>query len=75
MINPDVMLPNLIDTVTSKLCDVNMLKVTKDDYFTYLTPEGELYDKSVIPGSDETVTAMNIKRESKVCKNNIYMIF
>lgn len=42
-----------------------MLKVSKDDYFIFLTPEGELYDKSVIPGNDE-ITSMNIKRESKV---------
>lgn len=65
-LNPDVILPTLIDNIINKLSDANMLKVTKDDYFTYLTPEGELYDKSVIPGSDETSNAMNMKRESKV---------
>lgn len=66
-INPDVLLPNLVDNVTSKLSDANLLRVTKDDYFTYLTPEGELYDKSVIPGSDEAIiNNVNMKRESKV---------
>lgn len=27
-----------------------LLAVTRDEYFTYLTPEGELYDKSQVPG-------------------------
>lgn len=67
-INPDAILPTMIDNVINKLGDVNMLKVTKDDYFIYLTPEGELYDKSVIPGNDESLNAINIKRESKVSK-------
>lgn len=66
-INPDVLLPTLVDNITTKLSDANILKITKDDYFTYLTPEGELYDKSVIPGNDEnTLNAINMKRESKV---------
>ncbi|XP_046621828.1 eIF-2-alpha kinase activator GCN1 isoform X1 [Neodiprion virginianus] len=65
---PDVILPALIVNVTSKLDDPEILKITKDEYFTYLTPEGELYDKSVIPGNDENeiLNAMNMKRESKV---------
>ncbi|XP_024940665.1 eIF-2-alpha kinase activator GCN1 isoform X2 [Cephus cinctus] len=65
---PDVILPSLISNVTGKLDDPEILRVTKDEYFTYLTPEGELYDKSVIPGNDENdiLNAMNMKRESKV---------
>ena len=65
---PDVILPTLISHVTCKLDDPEITKVTKDEYFTYLTPEGELYDKSVLPGNDENdiLNAMNMKRESKV---------
>ncbi|XP_012272971.1 eIF-2-alpha kinase activator GCN1 [Orussus abietinus] len=64
---PDVILPSLVSNVTNKLDDPEILKVTKDEYFTYLTPEGELYDKSVISSSDENeiLNAMNMKRESK----------
>ncbi|XP_016837247.1 eIF-2-alpha kinase activator GCN1 [Nasonia vitripennis] len=65
---PDVILPTLVAHVTAKLDDPEITKVTKDEYFTYLTPEGELYDKSVLPGNDENdiLNAMNMKRESKV---------
>ncbi|XP_048479681.1 eIF-2-alpha kinase activator GCN1-like isoform X2 [Plutella xylostella] len=32
------------------LRDPSLLRVTRDQYFTYLMPEGELYDKSAVPG-------------------------
>lgn len=48
--NPDVMLPNIISYVLETLEDPELLKITRDEYFTFLTPEGELYDKSIIPG-------------------------
>lgn len=65
---PDIILPVIISNITSKLDDVEILKVTKDEYFIYLTPEGELYDKSVLPTNDENdiLNSMNMKRESKV---------
>jgi hypothetical protein len=64
---PDVIIPLLISHITDKLNNPEITKVTKDEYFTYLTPEGELYDKSVLPGNDENdiLNAMNMKRESK----------
>lgn len=64
---PDAVLSTLITHVTEKLDDPEIIKVTKDEYFTYLTPEGELYDKSVMPGNDENdiLNSMNMKRESK----------
>lgn len=33
------------------LQDPALLRVTRHEYFTYLTREGELYDKSGVPGS------------------------
>ncbi|XP_033358048.1 eIF-2-alpha kinase activator GCN1 [Bombus vosnesenskii] len=65
---PDIILPAIVSNITNKLDDPEVLKVTKDEYFTYLTPEGELYDKSVLPTSDENdiLNSMNMKRESKV---------
>ncbi|CAG9759746.1 unnamed protein product [Ceutorhynchus assimilis] len=63
-LNPDIILPELLDYVKTKLEDPRICQVTKDDYFTFLMPEGELYDKTVIPGDDSNAE-MNLKRESK----------
>jgi hypothetical protein len=49
-LNADVVLPLLVAFVISHLSDPSILLVTKDQYFTFLTPEGELYDKSVLSG-------------------------
>jgi len=49
-VNPDIILPLLVVFVSNSLSDHSILRVTKDEYFTFLTPEGELYDKSVISG-------------------------
>ncbi|XP_034945471.1 eIF-2-alpha kinase activator GCN1 [Chelonus insularis] len=64
---PAVLLPSLIENVINNLNDPEILKVTKDEYFIYQTPEGELYDKSVLPDNDENdiLYSMNMKRESK----------
>lgn len=40
----------VLDYVKDKMGDSRIRQISKDDYFTYLTPEGELYDKSVLPG-------------------------
>lgn len=63
-LNAQAILPNVLNTVKLNLEDSRICQVTKDDYFTFLTPEGELYDKSVIPGEDSNAE-MNLKRESK----------
>uniref|UniRef100_A0A1B0AHF4 TOG domain-containing protein n=1 Tax=Glossina pallidipes TaxID=7398 RepID=A0A1B0AHF4_GLOPL len=65
-LSPDVILPLLIGKVTTELKNPNMVNVSDDDYFTYLTPEGELYDKSVIPNNEELYVTTGIKRENKV---------
>lgn len=49
-ISPDVILPAMIQLTTKRLKEISKTHVTRDEYFTYLTPEGELYDKSVITG-------------------------
>lgn len=36
--------------VLRALRDPALLRVTRDEYFAFLTPPGHLYDKSVIPG-------------------------
>lgn len=62
-ISPEIVLPLIIENVTTVLNEPAMSLVTDDEYFTFLTPEGELFDKSVIP-SDDQVTAQ-MKRENK----------
>lgn len=49
-LNSDALIPVLVEKVMEKLNDMKIRQITKDDYFTFLTPEGELYDKSVLPG-------------------------
>lgn len=63
-ISPEIVLPAVIDNVTEVLNEPAMSQVTDDEYFTFLTPEGELYDKSVIPNQDEQPTGQ-IRRENK----------
>jgi hypothetical protein len=38
-------------TALAVLRDPELLRVTRDEYFTYLTPDTELYDKTAVPGS------------------------
>uniref|UniRef100_A0A7G3AWK1 Putative translational activator gcn1 n=1 Tax=Lutzomyia longipalpis TaxID=7200 RepID=A0A7G3AWK1_LUTLO len=65
-INPDILLPQVMEMVSSELGCEAMSNVTDDEYFTYLTPEGELYDKSVIPNSEDIYQVSGMKRENKV---------
>ncbi|KAK5645448.1 hypothetical protein RI129_006748 [Pyrocoelia pectoralis] len=54
----------LLRKLKEKLYNPSIVQITKDQYFTYLTPEGELYDKSVLP-EDQKDDGGNMKRESK----------
>ena len=64
-INPSVLVPKIASLAAQKMED-RTLMVSFNDYQTYLTKEGELFDKSLTEsfrkdGSDST----NIKRENK----------
>lgn len=48
-LNGNKLLPDLVQIVKQYLDEPQIVQITKDEYFTYLTPEGELYDKSVLP--------------------------
>lgn len=63
-ISPETILPIIIADVTEVLNEPAMARVEDDEYFTFLTPEGELYDKSVIPNADEQST-VQMRRENK----------
>lgn len=47
-LSPDKLLPRVIVHVIEGLSRPALLQVTRDEYSTMLTPEGELYDKSII---------------------------
>ncbi|XP_059218129.1 stalled ribosome sensor GCN1 isoform X2 [Stomoxys calcitrans] len=64
-LSPDKFLSLLISEVSSKLIEPNLINITDDEYFTFLTPEGELYDKSVYPNHDEIYCTTGLKRENK----------
>nr|XP_049695154.1 eIF-2-alpha kinase activator GCN1 [Helicoverpa armigera] len=61
---PEVVAGSAVQLALDALQDASLLRVTRDEYFTYLTPEGELYDKSSVPGNEDS-KEMNLKRESK----------
>lgn len=48
--NADAIAAGAVQAALDALADPALLAVTRDEYFTYLTPEGELYDKSAVPG-------------------------
>ncbi|XP_061399110.1 stalled ribosome sensor GCN1 [Musca vetustissima] len=64
-VSSDTFLPLLIANVTNVLNDPSIINVTDDEYFTFLTPDGELYDKSVIPNTDDLYSTTGLKRENK----------
>ncbi|BES98072.1 translational activator [Nesidiocoris tenuis] len=67
-LNPDVMLPPLLEIVVQVFNNSEILNVTPQEYAIYLSPAGQLYDKSIISSKDSDVfaNAKNMKRESKI---------
>lgn len=65
-VSPEVILPIIIEKAVSQLNHPDMSSVTDDEYFTFLTPDGELYDKSVLPNADDIYKDLSNKRENKV---------
>lgn len=43
-------MPAVIVHVAQQLNDNALVQITKDEYFIFRTPEGEIYDKSVMSG-------------------------
>lgn len=63
---PEILLPVIVERVTGELNKLALVSVTDDEYFTFLTPDGELYDKSVIPNTDDIYKDLMKRRENKV---------
>lgn len=49
-VNAEVVAGAALQAALDTLQDPELLRVTRDEYFTYLMPDGELYDKSAVPG-------------------------
>lgn len=47
-ISPNKLLPRVISHVTKGLSQPPLLQVTREEYAIMLTPEGQLYDNSII---------------------------
>lgn len=61
---PEEAIKDVLDAVSASFSQEELLRVTRDEYFTFLAPEGELYDRSIVESSKEEA-ARNIKRESQ----------
>ena len=70
---PDETMKDVLDVVYSTLNNDELLRVTRDDYFTFLTPDGELYDRSILENNKDDALR-NIKRQSQVCIPQLLII-
>ncbi|XP_035021502.1 eIF-2-alpha kinase activator GCN1 [Hippoglossus stenolepis] len=65
-LSPDNLLPRVMSHITEGLSRPALLHVTREEYAIMLTPEGELYDNSIIQSAQkESTKKTNIKRENK----------
>uniref|UniRef100_A0A8C9ZZN5 GCN1 activator of EIF2AK4 n=1 Tax=Sander lucioperca TaxID=283035 RepID=A0A8C9ZZN5_SANLU len=65
-LSPNKLLPRVISHVSEGLSRPALLQVTREEYAIMRTPEGELYDKSIIQSAQkESTKKANIKRENK----------
>ncbi|KAL2092754.1 hypothetical protein ACEWY4_012552 [Coilia grayii] len=65
-LSPAKLLPRVMDHVTQQLANPALGQVTRDEYAIMNTPEGELYDKSIIQSAQqESAKKGNMKRENK----------
>uniref|UniRef100_A0AAQ4QL94 GCN1 activator of EIF2AK4 n=1 Tax=Gasterosteus aculeatus aculeatus TaxID=481459 RepID=A0AAQ4QL94_GASAC len=65
-LSPNKLLPRVTTHVTEGLSRTALLHVTREEYAIMLTPEGELYDNSIIQSAQkESTKKVNMKRENK----------
>uniref|UniRef100_A0A7N8Y6V6 GCN1 activator of EIF2AK4 n=1 Tax=Mastacembelus armatus TaxID=205130 RepID=A0A7N8Y6V6_9TELE len=65
-LSPNKLLPRVISHVIEGLSQPALLQVTREEYAIMLTPEGELYDNSIIQSAQkESTKKVNMKRENK----------
>ncbi|KAI4899225.1 hypothetical protein NFI96_030703, partial [Prochilodus magdalenae] len=66
VLSPGKLLPRVMDHVTQWLSNPALQQVTRQEYAIMHTPEGELYDRSIIMSAQQESTKKgNMKRENK----------
>lgn len=58
------MVKAVIENIVKLFTEITSVHVSDEEFFTYLTADGELYDKSVLPNNEEEKTSQ-IRRENK----------
>uniref|UniRef100_A0A8D3C7P7 GCN1 activator of EIF2AK4 n=1 Tax=Scophthalmus maximus TaxID=52904 RepID=A0A8D3C7P7_SCOMX len=65
-LSPNKLLPRVMSHITKGLSLPALLEVTREEYAIMLTPDGELYDNSIIQSAQkESTKKVNMKRENK----------
>ncbi|KAE8291635.1 eIF-2-alpha kinase activator GCN1 [Larimichthys crocea] len=65
-LSPNKLLPRVISHVTEGLSRPALLHVTREEYAIMLTPDGQLYDNTIIQSAQkESSKKSNMKRENK----------
>ncbi|XP_019394778.1 PREDICTED: eIF-2-alpha kinase activator GCN1 isoform X1 [Crocodylus porosus] len=66
LLSPGRVLPQLISTISATMESPALHHVTREEYAIMKTPEGELYDKSIIQSAQQdSMKKANMKRENK----------
>uniref|UniRef100_A0A8C4JSD7 GCN1 activator of EIF2AK4 n=1 Tax=Dromaius novaehollandiae TaxID=8790 RepID=A0A8C4JSD7_DRONO len=66
LLSPGRVLPQLISTISASMENPALCHVTREEYAIMKTPEGELYDKSIIQSAQQdSMKKANMKRENK----------
>ncbi|KAG8596974.1 hypothetical protein GDO81_002124 [Engystomops pustulosus] len=65
-ISPEGVLPRLINIITESLQNPALCQVTREEYAIMQTPDGDLYDKSILHSAQQdSLKKTNMKRENK----------
>ena len=64
LLNPDAVVPKVVENAIKAITTAD-LRASMTDYAVYLTPEGQVYDRSSIDNLKESNDNKNVKRENK----------
>ncbi|KMY91456.1 uncharacterized protein Dsimw501_GD28194 [Drosophila simulans] len=63
---PSLIVPTVVNNLKNYLSNFSNYNASNEEYLIFLTPDGELFDKSVIPHIDSQYETVRLKRENKV---------
>ncbi|XP_005111057.1 eIF-2-alpha kinase activator GCN1 [Aplysia californica] len=67
LVSPSVIGPQLVTYVQTLLSEPALSQVTQEEFGIFLTPEGELYDRSILDSAMKSVDVdRNVRRENKL---------